>query len=364
MCLDLTAFSGPERTERAKYATKALTAPRWHTLYKLAKHFVVGVRMVSVDVGQCQRVGEVVKGLSLKPCEDLISSFPAGVDAETRMRVLFYVTAICHQTRRLRSENIAGWDLLKKRFVEVAVSNPAFFNPKRLREMGINGVAAFLNRLFNGVGLTQVKGRAGLLVDCAETLSIEYGGNVSELLAKTGGSISDLYLRLGRFKAYNDPLRKKSGVLIRCLSNENLFRIKDLDCFVPIVDYHMMRVLLRTGCIRADDEAMVARLKKFQKIGSDTEFRVAAQTAFKIISKVSGKNLFDLNDIFWSLGRSCCFYGTTLCADGTCSKTQCTLKEMLGLKDHDRCVLDAVCAGRNDPEQRRLKEPNVNTAYY
>ena len=320
--------------------------------------------MVSVDVERCRRVGEIVRTMTIRAGEDLISNFPKGVDEETRMRVLFHVTAICHQTRRLRSGSLAGWNLLKSRFVGLAASDPALVDPKRLREMGIDGVAALLARVFDGAGLTRIRERAELLVDCAEVLCAGYDGKVSNLLAETNGYVSDLYVRLSRFKAYSDPLRKKAGVLVRCLNNEGLFEIRDMNCFVPIVDYHMMRVLLRTGCIGPDDAAMAERLKKFRKISSDADFRVAAQTAFKIISNVSGKNLFDLNDIFWSLGRSCCFYRTTLCADGKCSKTPCTLQKLLGLENHSKCVLEAVCRGRNDPERRRLKEPNVNTAYY
>ena len=325
---------------------------------------------VSIEFNKCEEVGKIVRDLVLKKHEH-ISENLASTDPETGALILFYVTAICHQTRKLHDdkENLVGWDYLKNRF-EKAVVETSFLSPSNLKKQPVNNVALFLQKLFSVDGkpenttLTRTKERARLLIDCATKLDEKYGGKVLTLTKESGGVLPQLYAMLEEFEAYKDPLKKKSSVLIRCLSDAKLFEMADPENFVPVVDYHMMRVLLRMGCIKPSGAKLIKKLTCFQKVSTDEQFRLSAQYAFIIISQVSGKSLFELNDVFWALGRSCCHYKTQLCADKKCSKNPCTFAEVVDTPDHSHCLFETVCLGAVRKEYRQLKEPNVNTSFY
>jgi hypothetical protein len=326
---------------------------------------------ISIEFNKCEEVGELVRGLALKK-HGHVSASLASTDPGAGALALFYVTAICHQTRKLHNdeENLVGWDYLKNRFEKAAVADANFLSPSNLRKQSVGDVALFLQKLFSADGkpenttLTRARERARLLIDCAAALDGKYGGSVLVLTGKSHGFLPALYAMLGEFEAYKDPLKKKSSVLIRCLSDAKLFKMADPEDFVPVVDYHMMRVLLRMGCIKPSGAKLIRELSRFRKVSSDKQFRLAAQYAFQIISRVSGKSLFELNDVFWALGRSCCHYQTQLCADKKCSKNPCTFAEVVNLPDHSHCFFETVCLGAARKEYRRLKEPNVNTSFY
>jgi hypothetical protein len=188
------------------------------------------------------------------------------------------------------------------------------------------------------------------------------------LLEKSKGylvkSNHGLYKLLEEFKAYNDPLKKKSGVLLKFLIQSEILKINDSENFIPIVDYHMLRVLLRMGCIEVKDDNLRKKLYCFDKIKSDKEFRKAAQKTFRKITKLSEKEIFELDPIFWSLGRSCCQLKTTLCFDRKCDKNPCTFYTYMDLNNHDRCFFENVCKGSVNEGYRNLKEPNVETHFY
>jgi len=323
--------------------------------------------VVSVDVERCKLVAGAVKKLRPASVTPIEVQFPES--SETEALLYFYITAICHQTRKLanKKENLMGWEFLKNRFVNLAHTEPSFFTPSNLAHANIKEVKAKLAKLFSVDGclmLTRPLERARFLVDCARVLDRNHGGSILNLLNESEGKTESLYSLLSICEAYKDPLRKKVGVLIRCLCKAKLLNLVDPENFKPIVDYHIMRVMLRTGCVNVENPQLLDKLRGFRKVSDDTEFRVASQLALKIIAKASDKTLFEIDDLFWALGRSCCFYKATLCSQGNCAKTPCTFAVMFNLKRHKRCVLQKVCLAATDEKRRMLKEPNVNTSNY
>ena len=333
------------------------------------------MKKIVVNINQCEKIAEIVKRLKFRPdfLDKEIYTFTS--DKEVKARVYFYATAICHQTKKLISKKrrLAGWDYLTKVFIELSNSEPAFLEPKNLKGMDKNKLATRLKTLFsdyNGLEhttLEKAEERAEFLIDCAKVLDKEYSGKVLNLLEKSNGYLVDdhgLYNLLDEFKAYSDPLKKKSGVFLDFLTTSGIFKIKDPENFVPIVDYHIQRILLRMGCIEVNDESLRRKLMNFERIESDEEFRTAAQEVLWKISKLSGKTLIELDPIFWSLGRSCCHIKTTLCYDKVCDKNPCTFYTYMDLNNHNKCVFENVCKGSTDENYRKLLEPNVETYFY
>jgi len=333
------------------------------------------MKKIIVNANQCEKIAEIVKRLKFRP--DFLNKeiYTFTDDKETKARVYFYATAICHQTKKLISEKrrLMGWDYLTKVLIELSKNEPTFLEPKNLKLMDKNKLTKRLKILFSDYNdlehttIERVEERARFLIDCAKIIDEKYSGKVLNLLEKSSGYLVNnhgLYKLLEEFKAYNDPLRKKSGVLLDFLTTSGVFKIKDPENFAPIVDYHIQRVLLRMGCIEVNDESLRKKLMNFKKLDSDEEFRIAAQEVLKKISKMSGKTLIELDPLFWSLGRSCCHIKTTLCYDKVCDKNPCTFYTFMDLTNHNKCVFENICKGGTDEKYRKMLEPNVETHFY
>ncbi len=82
----------------------------------------------------------------------------------------------------------------------------------------------------------------------------------------------------------------------------------------------MQRVLLRTGCVDIVDESLESDLKNKNPIADDHEIREACIESMKLIAETSGLSVFKMNDVFYTMGRSCC-NEEMLCQSGICEKT-------------------------------------------
>jgi hypothetical protein len=164
-------------------------------------------------------------------------------------------------------------------------------------------------------------------------------------------------------EAFSDPLQKKSTFLIKLLEESALLKIKDHEHFIPIMDYHMQRVLMRLGCVEITDKQLHQQLIERTPINSDEAIRVACVDAFRIIADISGHPVTKMNDFFWSVGRSCC-NETTLCKDKVCSKNPCTLTQIIKLNIHNFCIFEEDCKGYRDDNYRNLWQPLVDTHFY
>jgi hypothetical protein len=330
---------------------------------------------VTTNASQCALAGNVLKPLGFRDSFRRREFITFRADRETRLRAYLYSVAICHQTHGLesRKRGLIGWDFIENVFLGLAKSNSVMLEPGYLAAMRTNGLAAELGALFSDDGnplnstLTRAEERARFLIDAGRVLAGRYDGMATRLLEESGGFLvnngSGLYELLGGFAAYADPMKKKSGLLVKFLSDSGLVRIMDPRNFVPIMDYHMQRVLLRMGCIEVNNPALRVKLLRRERLESDTEIRNACIEAVRLISADSGHGIEKMNDFFWPLGRSCC-RETTLCHDGRCAKSPCTFGLAVDLASHDRCPFEAVCKGSGDEGYRNLWEPEVDTHYY
>ena len=98
-------------------------------------------------------------------------------------------------------------------------------------------------------------------------------------------------------------------------------------------------------------------------LNSDKEIREACIEAMRIISRVSGFDVLKMNDLFWSLGRSCC-NETTLCRTGKCEKSPCSLLSAIEFDKHNSCIFEDVCLASSDDEYLKYWQPVVETRYY
>jgi len=209
--------------------------------------------------------------------------------------------------------------------------------------------------------------RADMIIEICKIVREEYGGSISKMIDSANGKLLDkgngIYEILQRFIAFSDPEKKKITFFLKLVYDAGLIRIKDPENLIPIMDYHMQRVLLRMGCIDIKDSDLKKELKTQKQQKDDIEIRKACIDAVKVISEISSHEIIKINDFFWSLGRSCC-NETTLCTDKKCIKEPCTFFEMVKLPSHENCIFEEECLGSKDEAYRNLWEPMVETHYY
>lgn len=253
---------------------------------------------VVVNEKQCKLIAQRLAPLKFRKELLLREYLRFSADDETKLRVYLYSAAICHQTSTLinKKKNLKGWDYLESVFLQLGRERSDILNPSILALMPAEKLAEKLKPLFADDGnpenctLDRLQQRADLLIDTAKKLNEKYEGKVKNLLKLSGGYLINngkgLYELLPVFSAFADPLNKKSTVAVKFMTESGLLKIKDTENIIPIMDYHMQRTLLRTGCVEIMDKELKQALRARKNLSSDEEIRNASVVAMQKIAKV------------------------------------------------------------------------------
>ncbi|MBI2665257.1 hypothetical protein HYX12_01385 [Candidatus Woesearchaeota archaeon] len=330
---------------------------------------------VVINKEQCKLIAERLMPLELRPGHFKRPYLTFTSDNETKLRAWFYSTAICHQTHTLinRKRNLKGWDYLEYVFTNLGKEKSKLIDPTYLTTLQVGELIERLKPLFaddespEHCTLDRLEQRAQFIIDISKKINEDYDGKIGNMLKKCNGFLfkdgTGLYELLKPFPSFDDPLRKKSTLFIQLIIDTDMIKFKDKENLVPVMDYHMQRVLLRTGCIEVLDNELKEALLLKKTLKSDQEVRNASVKAIRIISKLSNKNISIIHDFFWPLGRSCC-KEKTLCTDRTCNKDPCTFFLFVNIPKHNRCSFEGICKGNNDETYRLFWQPIVDTHYY
>jgi hypothetical protein len=333
--------------------------------------------MIAVDEKQCRVVAERLRAVKVHEL------FPEPPQEEKRRwaNFWFYLVAICHQTGSLHGviegRPLRGWDYLYDCAERASRRDSDLFTAERMWQ--INPEA--LKRVFSDQldphtsTLDRVEERLHLLREAAASLIHWYRGDVWGLYERSGSSLSGetgLLNLLSQFEAYRDPLHKKAYLLLMILWASKIWSLKDLETLRFPVDNHLMRVALRTGMIRVEDEGLQERLKRGGEVETREEqvIRQAVQQAGEVLVQASGRTVFELDTILWQIGRSCCFdehppiCGPRATIHPCFKRATCSLIRDTDYTCPDACPLDGTCLGSLDEAYAVLKEPKVETHYY
>lgn len=268
-------------------------------------------------------------------------------------------------------EDLHGADAfftLARRQVE---HDPHFFTAERLAGIRAQEFLAAFSLTGRPEESTLRRGeeRAALLRDAARRLLAGFEGHAAHLLARTEGYLrradgAGLMDILQEFAGYQDPHFKKGFMLVKSLESLGLYRVVDREnLFVP-VDYHLMRVALRSGMVRVGPElAEWLRERRPAMPAQDERIRAAVKQAFKTVEETSAMDIFVMDELFWTLGRSCCHYARSPRCHA-CDFTECTVMRSFDYPCPGQCPLSGVCGGSTDAGLASLFETNVETVYY
>ena len=329
--------------------------------------------LVVVDEDVCSKVASRISGIKVRmePEARLLE----GLDRETALRVLFFFSAINYDTRGLsgvvKGRYVKGSNYLLYLLADMAEKDPGLLDPARMAELELSDFLSWFGPLGEARGPRRPAERVTLLRDAAEKLLAHYDGRVSALLDACSGRVGGpggLRERLSAFKAFDDPLAKKTMVFAILAKKEGLWEPVDPENITVGVDYHLQRVALRSGMIKVVDEKLLEKLKarRFVSAKEHHAIRSACLNAYAFVGRCSGLSQMEIDQLFWHLGRSCC-----LCAEGpACLEKPCYRSKMCSLvsaTDYEcegYCPLDGTCEASLDPEKVKLIEPKVITYYY
>jgi hypothetical protein len=332
-------------------------------------------KQVDINVEQCTKTGNVLKGINVRKSfyqRDFLS-FEA--DRETKLRIYFLSAAICHQTHDLfhPALNLWGWDYMEFAFLKMFRKKHPFINPGYISICTSEDIEQFLIKAFTDddatghCSLDRIQERADMIREICCLVREKYRSSISTLVDGCEGKLLNngkgLYEVLPMFKAFSDPFRKKITFFLKLATDAGLIRIKDTENYIPIMDYHMQRVLLRTGCVEILSDEVRSKISAREDMMPDNPVRSACIEAIRLIAETSGHPVLKMNDFFWPLGRSCCNI-TTLCISNMCIKNPCSLFQVVDIPSHERCLLQDICMGSTDENYRILWEPVVDTYFY
>ncbi|MGC8865206.1 MAG: hypothetical protein ACP5O2_05730 [Bacteroidales bacterium] len=328
---------------------------------------------VRVDKEQCQLLGQVLRSYAFKENFYKRPFLTAELPEELKLRMYLFSVGICHQTWNLahQAANLYGWDYLEDGFLRMFEEKSWLTDTFRVAEASSQTIAEALASYFVPFGssvstLDRLEERASLYRDMAEKLVTSYKGQVSCLLQESQGRVGGmggLYSLLSAFEAYSDPLHKKSSFLVKLLADAGLWQVQDPENLVPVMDYHMQRVLLRSGAVEVVDPELRNALINRWELTDDTRVRKACIEASSCMAEAAGLGVLQMNDVLYMLGRSCCFE-EPLCRSGRCAKNPCSLVRTLEIADHTQCIFSGVCRGSVSEEYINLWNPVVKTHYY
>lgn len=326
-----------------------------------------------VNEEQCQALGRVLAGYTFRDDFYQRPFLSLSLSPEEKARMYFFSVGICHQTWTLAhpAANLYGWDYLEDGFIRIFREGSWLTDPDSILLASVQTIADELASYFvpepgKGSTLDRIMERATLYHDMATQLVLHYQGKVLNLINLSDGKVGGnrgFYQLLSVYEAYSDPLYKKTSFLLKLLTDASLFSVDDPENLIPVMDYHMQRVLLRSAAVEVLDPTLREALFKRRVLPSDRFIREACIRASSLVAASAGRGVLQMNDVLYMMGRSCCFE-QPLCSSGRCAKQPCSLTRTLQLENHHCCIFSEVCRGALLPEYRQLWNPVVRTHYY
>jgi len=335
------------------------------------------MEIVSVVEKQCDCLVNLLKKVSLpKDTEELKQS---KLKPDISKNIYFTIVAICHQTSPINGPPLKGiingsclrgWDYLSAKFYNAVKNDSSLVYPKKLSKIKSTDILDILKDDNGNSNISNPEGRAKLLRDIGKKmLKLNYS-SIEDIYRESEGYLvgilkPGLLKKLNYFKAYSDPVMKKSLFFLSLMKNHSYWKFKDDSNLGPPVDYHEIRGHLRFGTILVNDKNLYNKILKNELISKteDIQIRKAVYKAIILISKRTNYSPSVLHYFFWNLFRNCCKRVETHCNKCPAS---CNLpprykrvKDILNIKG---CFLSEHCISRN--KKNKIIEPFTLTEYY
>lgn len=281
--------------------------------------------------------------------------FPSnGFSNEFVLRYLLVMVAMDHRLSRpgkpyeacLDDGCYHGADLLYRLGVKMLVENPSFYNPDSLMKIRVDDVINWLS--IGSVYPPDPHIRAMLLRDLGLKLVKIYDSSVEKMLINSKGFLRGRgdqqglldYLRV--FRAYEDPVEKKSMLFVKFITARGLYN--PVDRLSLPIDNHLTRIALRLGLVMVSGK-LWDKIRNGVEVSSveDIILRLAVRESYERLMDESGIDSRVLDDFLWRLGREHCLKNKPIC---------------------DRCVFREACLAFHNKNFMVNEHVYYNTWFY
>ncbi|MCF4123880.1 hypothetical protein [Methylobacterium sp. SyP6R] len=299
-----------------------------------------------VDPVSCVAAARILVGIRAAH-----QNFELRRDYQTEILFRLSLGAICHQI---------NWDFISKHlglaFDEEGISAAYLANV----------TARDISRWFGTYHRPErlrAQERASLLRDLGTSLLRIWNGDIAKMLDDTEFNIQGsrgFLAQLDKFEAFReDPLRKKSNVIVHDLVRDKLVPFKDENSISPAIDYHIMRMYLRNGRVYPLHHETMLLLK-----GDSTPrprlvklLRQAVSEALSLTAFYAGMSIPQVNGLEWEIGREKCDRISPQCQIvGQLDEGQFINKSI--------CIYSEFCRAYSDPNFLSLREPDLKKSFY
>jgi hypothetical protein len=316
--------------------------------------FDLGIREVfSINQFACAHAAEAIRAYSPTIEQTAWGKLPSGAQLTFKLAVV----AICHQM---------NWDSLQDRLAGHLLSSSETQMAESLATLRAPKLEEWLAG-YHKPGRLRVRERAALLRNLGSQLKLEFGGKASELVGKAGRRIngeSGFLAQLNRFNAFRvDPVRKKSNVLIQDIVRERIVTFDDEDKLQPAIDYHLMRLYLRSGRVVPCYDEVADAIKRHPRPRGRliTLLRTTVAEALKLTAFYAGLSVPNVNYLEWQIGRSVCARTKPFCLR---EARPTDLDDDIAILFENQCPYIRFCPAYSDPEWRNLQEPQFRSTFY
>jgi hypothetical protein len=206
-----------------------------------------------------------------------------------------FLCAVDHKTGYRELHDVAGEARLRGSALMWAVGlsvnqrRPGWLSAPSLAGIRGDEVAAAFE--IDGDTVADPERRAELWRDLAAGLERDHAGSADRLLAAAEGRLGGdhgLIAMLARYRAFEDPLAKKSQLFAKICERRGWLAVLDPERWEVSADSVLMRLALRSGLVEPGDRETV---------------RAATRASFRRLAVASEIPVQELDDMLWELGR-------------------------------------------------------------
>lgn len=272
-------------------------------------------------------------------------------------KVVFKIAfiSICHSI---------NWDYLQGKLAGLVIDDPDNF-VSRISSIRSSDVSLLLSD-YAKQERVKPSSRAAALRNVGQIFVENWRGDGTSLLDASGYMISGssgFLSQLDKFKAFSaDPLRKKSHVLVHDFIREGIAEFKDANSTKPAIDYHIMRLYLRTGRVVPRFKELNPFLQGHPKprYRLVQKLREAVSEAAELTAFYAGISVPDLNYIEWQFGRGICIFDAPRC-DGIDKRV---MPDDISKLMTNSCPYSDFCSAKQNNGYEMYVEPKFDQGYY
>jgi hypothetical protein len=210
--------------------------------------------------------------------------------------------------------------------------------------------------------------RAAILREVASVLQTTFRSEPKNILEKCGSRLAGprgFYEQMDSFSSFReDPLRKKTNVLTHDIVRERLARFTDEENIAPAIDYHLIRIYLRTGRVFSKHKSIFNVLTQGDPRPRPRLVKLLREKvayAVRLTAKFSELSVPEVNYIEWQLGRRICVREAPRCLNDTLVSD---LDPNIAILFEGSCPFSGGCAGFCDKKWMELQEPVFKKTFY